>query len=307
MPVPVPFVPRAPACLSRKHTNPGNTLRTPSLSHHHHGRALSLSSVGQPPSHTVLHPRTRHKDRAYDCRPATAVEGREQGFQFGLASAANAPAIKGVHAKACFPPTFTHNCGMDVEPGNAGPWAAHDLLNQDAAVHYPCVGSCDDTPMKCMRGWSSTPNLCLEDDPAVLGPLFEDDSSDLVNGEFGSSPMEPLTPFGEYVDRAVATSDATAIYDPFVATSLQELPISYPGLCGSKYGHLHPCSVKEGVHSGVTQPPPSATLTYKRFAEPMAEWVVTYVWKVCTNGIPLPQSIGNYTYAPSFLPLFLRC
>lgn len=304
MPVPVPFVPRAPACLSRKHTNPGNTLRTPSLSHHHHGRALSFSSVGQPPSHTALHPRTRHKDRAYDCRPATAVEGREQGFQFGLASAANAPAIKGVHAKACFPPTFTHNCGMDVEPGNAGPWPAHDLLNQDAAVHYPCVGSCDDTPMKCMRGWSSTPNLCLEDDPAVLGPLFEDDSSDLVNGEFGSSPMEPLTPFGEYVDRAVATSDATAIYDPFVATSLQELPISYPGLCGSKYGHLHPCSVKEGVHSGVTQPPPSATLTYKRFAEPMAEWVVTYVWKVCTNGIPLPQSIGNYT-PPNAAPLRL--
>lgn len=308
MPVPVPFVPRAPACLSRKHANPGNTLRTPSLSHHH-GRALSLPSVGQPLTHTTLHPWTRHNDRVYDRRPATAVEEGEQGFRFGLASAANAPAIKGAHAKACFPPTFTQNCGPDVESGGARPWTAHDFLNQDVAAHVPSIGSCDDTQIKCVRGWSSTPNLCLADEPALFGPLFEDDSSDLVNGELSSSPMEPLTPFGEYVDRAVATSDVTAIYDPFVATSLQELPILYPDICGSKYSHLQPYSVKEGVHSGATQPPPTATLTYKRFAEPMAEWAVTYVWKVCTNGIPLPQSIGHYTplnAAPLRLPVPLH-
>ena len=307
MPVPVPFVQRAPACLSRKHSNSGNSLRTPSSLTHHHGRALSLSSVGQPPVHNPLHLRTRHKDRENDChRLATAVEGRDQGFRFGLASAANAPAIKGAHAKACFPPTFAFN-GMDVELSNARPRTAGDLLNQDA-VQDLFIDSCDDSQITPLRGWSSTPNLCLEDDPAVFAPLLEDDSSDLVNGDLGSSPMEPLTPFGEYVDRAVATSDAATIYDPLVSTGSQELPISYPSLslCGSKYNHLQPCSVKEGVRSGTSQPP-TATLTYKRFAEPMAEWVVTYVWKVCTNAIPVPHSIGRYTYAHSFTVQFLSC
>ena len=85
--------------------------------------------------------------------------------------------------------------------------------------------------------------------------------------------MEPLNPFGEYVDRAVPTSDAATIYDPLVSTNSQELPISYPSLKlgGSKYNHLQ--SVKE---CSPRNKPPTATLAYNRFAEPMAECVVIY-------------------------------
>ena len=128
------------------------------------------------------------------------------------------------------------------------------------------------------------PSICVmirKLHPCVAGPrlptcvlrmiqlylLLENDSSDLVNGDLGSSPMEPLTPFGGYVDRAVATSNTTTIYNPLVSTGSQELPISYPSfnLGGSKYIHLQPCSVKEGVRPGPSQPP-TTMLAYKRFA-----------------------------------------
>ncbi|KAL4075786.1 hypothetical protein J3A83DRAFT_2049804 [Scleroderma citrinum] len=291
MPVPVPFVARAPACPSRKHHNLGNSLKIHS-SLSHHGRALSLSSANQPLAHNSFHPWARYKDRESDHRPVSAVERRDQGFRLGLAGATDAPAIKGARAEACSSPlfTFTPNGAME-ESADVRPWTARDLVNQE-----PPIESCDDTQLKGVRGWSSTPNLCLEDEPGPFAPLLEDDSSDLVNGELGSSPLEPLTPFGEYVDRAVATSDATTIYDPLVSASPQERLISIPSACGSEYSHHQSYTtfaVKEGTCHGGTRPP-SATLTYKRFAEPMAEWVVTYVWKVCTNGIALPQSIGHY-------------
>ena len=167
--------------------------------------------------------------------------------------------------KVCFLPTIAFN-GMDVEFFNARPRTAGHLLNQDA-VQDLSIDLCDDLQITSLRGWSSTSNLCLEDDPAIFAPLLEDDWSDLVNGNLGSSPMEPLTPFGGYVDRAVTTSDATTIYDPLVSTGSQELPISYPSfnLGGSKYIYLQPCSVKEGVRPGPSQPP-TAMLTYKQFA-----------------------------------------
>lgn len=40
--------------------------------------------------------------------------------------------------------------------------------------------------------------------------------------------------------------------------------------------------------------PPSASMKYKMFAEPMADWIVSYVWKVCKNSIALPPAVSRY-------------
>ncbi|KAG6329093.1 hypothetical protein ID866_9996 [Astraeus odoratus] len=303
MPVPVPSL-HGPLYPTQKHSNPGDSLKTHHS--HYHGRTLSLSSVGLPPAldsrdqwfHSL--PSKRFK-RGGDSRPATAIEGREWGFRHGLAGVVDAPAIKGAHAEACIPPMYTlvHNSATEVGSDKGRPWTAHDAVVQEAALE-PSLDSSDDHRVTALRGWSSTPNLSLEDGTGTFAPVLEDDSSDLVNGDSGSSPMEPLTPFAEYVDRAVATSEAAVVYDPLAQGRSQELHIAHPGPCGSGCSHLHAYPglfVKEEPRPTECQPPPTATLTYKQLAEPMAEWIVTFVWKVCTNAISLPQSIGRYTPA----------
>jgi hypothetical protein len=40
---------------------------------------------------------------------------------------------------------------------------------------------------------------------------------------------------------------------------------------------------------------PSASTKYKMFAEPMADWIVSYVWKICKNSIALPPAVSRYT------------
>lgn len=279
MPVPVPSLSTTAPAL--KHSIPLKANLHPS----HHGRTLSLSAAGLPPSLggrdqwlNLLHPWEKSKLLEDHHRPATAVECYEQGFRHGLTGAINASAIKGAHAEACIPPlsTAVRHCGPQVAPT--------DLAGESG----------DGTQLRGTRGWSSTPNLCVEDETGAFAPLLEDDSSDMVNGDLHSSPIEPLTPFGEYVDRAVASSDPPAIFDPLVQSRSQEL---YFGPCGSgssDFRVYRNTSAKEHPRSGENQPP-TATLTYKRLAEPIAEWVVTYVWKVCTNGIALPHSTSSYT------------
>ncbi|KAI6097433.1 hypothetical protein EDD16DRAFT_602447 [Pisolithus croceorrhizus] len=303
MPVPVPSLSAASPAL--KHPNAGNPLKTHLRSSHHHGRTLSLSAAGIPLSlggHDqrlgLLHPWEKSKLLDDYHRPATAVESHEQGFRHGLAGAVNVSAIKGGHAEACTPPSSTafRRCDLEVGSTNLRPWTASHVGNQVAPTK-PASESGDGGQLRGMRGWSSTPNLCMEDETGVFAPLLEDDSSDLVYGDLHSSPIEPLTPFGEYVDRAVASSDTTAIYDPLVHSRSRELPIAPCGSGSSDFQLYLDTSAKEDPHSCESQSPPTATLTYKRLAEPIADWVITYVWKVCTNGIALPQSTSSYTPA----------
>lgn len=303
MPVPVPSLSAASPAL--KHPNAGNPLKTHLHSSHHHGRTLSLSAAGIPPSlggHdqwlSLLHPWEKSKLLDDYHRPATAVESHEQGFRHGLAGAVNVSAIKGAHAEACTPPLSTafRRCDLEVGSTMLRPWTASHVENQVAPTKLASESG-DGGQLRGMRGWSSTPNLCVEDETGVFAPLLEDDSSDLVYGDLHSSPIEPLTPFGEYVDRAVASSDATAIYDPLVRSRSRELPIAPCGSGSSDFQLYLDTSAKEDPHSCENQSPPTATLTYKRLAEPIADWVITYVWKVCTNGIALPQSTSSYTPA----------
>lgn len=144
-----------------------------------------------------------------------------------------------------------------------------------------------------VRTWPHAQDLYFEDDGGLFAPILEDDSPDMTNGDPGSSPIEPLTPFGDYVDRAVAASDATLFHD-LVPAGSQESRVS--GDCDSQCCHLHLYAhVEAKDESDGTMNEPTASLFHKQLAEPMAEWIVSYVWKVCTNVLVPPQTISSYT------------
>jgi hypothetical protein len=53
---------------------------------------------------------------------------------------------------------------------------------------------------------------------------------------------------------------------------------------------------------------PSATISYKKVADPLAEWVATFVWNVCTTGTCL-DTYSTYVHAtsiPSYLPYIIH-
>ena len=41
---------------------------------------------------------------------------------------------------------------------------------------------------------------------------------------------------------------------------------------------------------------PTASIAYKKLAEPLAEWIANYVWKVCTTGMNLPATYAQPQY-----------
>jgi hypothetical protein len=126
-------------------------------------------------------------------------------------------------------------------------------------------------------------------------PVFEEDFTSAR--EIASSPLEPVTPFGQFVDRAVAAANASA-----------DTTGSDPAL-GHQYDNQIPscdlsCCQAQQSHQPVEQPmdplpvadlavSPSATAAYKKLAEPLADWVANYVWKACTTGMSLPSAFSR--------------
>jgi hypothetical protein len=69
--------------------------------------------------------------------------------------------------------------------------------------------------------------------------------------------------------------------------------------CGSQCYQGQPCVPDEQAKGAFVPAPepviaPTATTAYKRLAEPLADWVANYVWKVCTTGTNLPLSRSVY-------------
>ncbi|KIJ19977.1 hypothetical protein PAXINDRAFT_152970 [Paxillus involutus ATCC 200175] len=290
MPVPVPSVSNPIAHSIQKCNKAGDSINSQSSVFQHLKRTLPLSPTGPPPSFgsreqwinslpSWRRTKTRHIWE-HDSRSAAVVD--QQGFSKGLAGAVNAPAIKGAHVQACIPPLNTlQDCALEM--------VAREPLGMDQELV--------DRDVTDAQMWSRTTDLYLEDECGLFAPILENDSPDMLSGDMGSSPIEPLTPFGDYVDRAVAASDATVPHDPLAPTRPQEFQFPYSTLCGaqcySQCHHLQAYSQEPFVTP--CEQPPTATLAYKKLAEPMAEWMVSYVWKVCTNAIVLPQPIARYT------------
>jgi hypothetical protein len=245
-----------------------------------------------------------------------------QDFPSGLIRAGNAQIIKGDRAQACIPPLLTlykaeqsrysqypQEFEDDVdEIGSAtldyeieSQWSGGTSHSEDLA-EMEIDPTCDP------RFLSNNGSLRTTD--VSFRPHFVDDSYSPTSEECApsepvpdedpvSSPLGPITPFGVFVDRVVASHFA----GPKAA-----LPITAPFDPNSiHYGAPPPAATLqyEVVEQQLAVPPtpdvmsmPSATLSYKKIADPLAEWVASFVWKVCTTGLCLHTQY-TYVYATS--------
>ncbi|EIN10792.1 hypothetical protein PUNSTDRAFT_64742 [Punctularia strigosozonata HHB-11173 SS5] len=155
-----------------------------------------------------------------------------------------------------------------------------------------------------------------------FSPIYEDPSPtlDTLPGP-DSSPLGPLTPFGDFVDRAVAAGDAPVVFrgDNYWTDAGQMSQQCQHGYCEMQCGCQQPVSYTCDA-ARVQPPPPTLVITptadssYKKLAEPLAEWVALYAWKVCTTGmdlrpvfvVPSGHSKQQATLPPSHLVARVR-
>ena len=131
----------------------------------------------------------------------------------------------------------------------------------------------------------------------AFSPVLEDYSPQVpddlspepaAGAEPGSSPVGPATPFAEYVDNAFAEAQLAP-----AAQRSRDVVSQAPPVYAVHDGY-HPscyqCQTYQ-VEQPVQQAPvadsvvmPVATAAYKKLAAPLSEWIVNFVWKVCTTG-----------------------
>ncbi|KDR83411.1 hypothetical protein GALMADRAFT_219236 [Galerina marginata CBS 339.88] len=267
-----------------------------------------------------------------------------QDFYLGLAAAGNATVIKGAHAEACIPPThdlFHHHrgvsdlvtardqfggmSGVDVEISRGsrfpGLTAAH--LEGAANTYAPYDGidaMLEDmphgfngklSPIRDLTNSATLNNRCYHS--GAFSPIFEDQSPGSASGpDSGSSPLEPLTPFGEFVDRAVADAQYASLDGHYVDRGVirdyykeNDIPDVYQA--APVFPSIADQPKQQDLISDTVTP--SSSVGYKTLAEPLSEWVANYVWNVCTTGFSLPSAFaqpstnaGPYAVtAPSYL------
>ncbi|KAF7313580.1 hypothetical protein HMN09_00514300 [Mycena chlorophos] len=234
---------------------------------------------------------------------------REQGFYTGLAGAANpALAMKGNRAEACLPPVYSLFDG-DADDEMSSDYSALDRVSADNESQWSNSSFGMDIDYQSQLDLStSSPasDLVLPDDyeRGAFTPVFEDQSPGVYSGpDVSSSPVGPVTPFGEFVDRAVAA-------DVYGEPKSQDTGSSYD------LGHFvpYPTVDQHKAQQGPAPVPevvtPTATHGYRKLAEPLAEWVANYVWKACATGFSLPEVFSRPSNVakhrssspPSYLP-----
>jgi hypothetical protein len=165
------------------------------------------------------------------------------------------------------------------------------MLNGDDRAEMtrgPQFGVAEDRP-----GWHRDDGVVFEEqvyEKGAFSPIYEDDSPQMVDGpDVASSPIGPTTPFGEFVDRVVAASHSY--------TSLEVLHVATEAdykLTETTHGHYYqypPYHEEVKELPSVPEPVVATTVSNKKLAEPLADWVATYVWKVCTTGMSLPSDL----------------
>lgn len=284
------------------------------------------------PSWRKLKPR-----RIWEDDSTRVGEGRgEQRVQEGLTGAGNASVIKGTHAKACIPPLFTflqdsgftpvvpqtdvrQGCDEDADDemssdgsvmdqgqyDNGSQWSASspaaNIDDEMDVAQAPQYGVAEDRP-----GWHRDDGVVFEEplyERGAFSPVCEDDSPQMVDGpDPASSPIGPATPFGEFVDRAVAAAETYTSPGGFLYStemmhheSQYQLADEAPDVDHQYLAcQEEPKPVAPFLEPVVT---PSTTINYKKLAEPLADWVTSYVWKVCTTGMSLPADFVLDKYA----------
>ncbi|KAG2077663.1 hypothetical protein BDR04DRAFT_1000563 [Suillus decipiens] len=289
MPVPVP--PRQPAHQVHKYSKTEDASKSHPSVFQNLKHTLPVSPTGPPPSFGSRDQwinslpswrRTKTRHIWEDDLRSTSEERKERRFYQGLTSTADVQVSKGDHAEACLPPlnAFPQKCALNTSPSEVDQpiHAEHRTLS-----YAPVWGT---------ESYDSPDNSSTYDYVwPRFAPVLEDDSDDMMNGDLGSSPIGPATPFAEYVDRVIATSDVPTVSDRI---PLRQDSLYHHGLHSyNMVDYQHADQIKqESVTSNDSAP--SASIKYKMFAEPMADWIVSYVWKVCKNSIALPPTVSRY-------------
>ncbi|KIY45881.1 hypothetical protein FISHEDRAFT_60735 [Fistulina hepatica ATCC 64428] len=227
-----------------------------------------------------------------------------QGFHFGLTHVDSAHVIKGERADACIPPSIVHPDFMDVDdcPGDEH----DDEKSAGSSIMAPSnfdnisESDCSDGGMAAGRGVeervatanaSGTYVHCNTEygyERGAFSPVYEDDyPGALAANDVNSSPIEPVTPFGDFVDRVVTADQSHVNYEADPAQPYYDIP-----QCEERYYDHEPAPKEEQPEVSV----PVATPEYKKLAEPLSEWVANYVWKVCTTGLSLPHLFCRVGY-----------
>jgi len=196
----------------------------------------------------------------------------------------------------------------------ASQWSGGTSRSEDV-TEMDIEGPNDDHPLPAVGGDAAYPDDLFPQ----RHPQFDDSYSPTLEGGASpgpaadedpvSSPLGPITPFGVFVDRAVATSQFS-VSPEVVLPALPSAAIFGPhSPYGIRYGTQLPASTVQyeatGQRPATAVPPaqeviqmPSATHSYKKVADPLAEWVATYIWKVCTTGMSLHTQCTYVCFAP---------
>ncbi|KAG6838008.1 hypothetical protein H0H93_008402 [Arthromyces matolae] len=285
-------------------------------------RTLPASPTGPPPSFGTreqwinsLPTWRRTKPRRIWEEDTHSAERRfEQVFCPGLTDAGNAPVIKGTHAEARFPPlncplTASHPTKENMLPSGPDVDADDEMGFESSAMnvnHFdtrrqwrpssPLVVDVEDVTHFVPEHTNPAASIITDlashngrmDAANASTPVFEDDHSPASGPESGSSPLQPITPFGVYVDRAI-TSRTFNVSGNVVNHSFPSTGTT----CGPQ------CHQMPSAPQGPAPDPapevvtPSATDSYKKLTEPLADWVSNFVWKACTTGYTLPSNFAQ--------------
>ncbi|EAU84529.1 hypothetical protein CC1G_00048 [Coprinopsis cinerea okayama7 len=284
MPVPVPRVAKSTANPVMKRTR----------------------DVGATPSWKVSKPRRIWEEDSY-----LPDQRREQDFIHGLAFAGNAMAIKGARAQACLPP-LTAAAALRVYP-QAGVHSrqgyARDVECWEGEEEYPapCDG-CDAMEIEeDVETDDVSPDLVFsnlatyEDQPhrhSSYKPIYHDHSPGTDSGhESGSSPLEPITPFADFVDGVVAAEQPSLTGEDCITAPVNANygVLKQDSSAESRLAPVFP-TLAEPVKEPAPAPEvitPSPTSGYRQLSQPLSEWLASYVWKVCTTGLSLSPA---FTY-----------
>lgn len=308
MPVPVPRTNRPTAYPVIKH-NPTQTK--------------AIHTISAAPNRLQSLPSWRRKSRHpgwQETFPPTQCS--VQGFYEGLTAADNASVIKGAHAEACIPPKynpfFPSQIITDTPPSDdRSNWEG----DGDYAMSSHRLSLVDQTQFHDSSAWDSNhlinyqgygllhgnrsrylnnPSSYEVTDAATVHDRLSHQpispNPDSPSGHDSSSPMETVTPFVEFIDRAVAAAQYPISNDGYADSSVtQECYQDTQAVLNACQAPPVFPSIAESLpkHQPVLDTVPSTSLGFKKLSGPLADWVANYVWKACTTGLSLPSAFSQ--------------
>lgn len=329
MPVPVPVHSKQPAhrVIKKARAQAADTLYPRHSVFQHLTNSLPLPPQGPPPAFATRQEwinslpswRRNKPRRIWEEESHSSTGSNLQGFEAGLAVAGDASVIKGTHAQASIPPphsanmalTHTHStpCSMgedaddEMSPMDGAGWQAEDMFRfTDEDDDMGAEQDSDSGSMDYASDYQAAPveaNTTTRQtfprsyERGAFSPVFEDTSDNEPN----SSPVGPTTPFADFVDRVVGGPQAFVDARGVVAMAQPAQYCYGEGYCGNQCYQCQQYPAEQVAHQPAPAPEPvvapTASAAYRKLAEPLSEWMVSFVWKVCTTGMSLPPQYAQ--------------